>query len=410
VSRDRSAKAPRDRLPPGFGALWVTVAVDLVGFGIVIPILPLYAERFGASPATSGLLLASFSLAQFAAAPAWGRLSDRIGRKPVLLVSLAGTAAGSLVTAVAPGLLVLFLGRVLDGASGGSVAVAQAAATDLAPPPQRARLLGLLGAAYGVGFVAGPALGGLASVGGPRLPFLLAGALAALNAVVAARRLAEPRNPVPRPAEAAPASEPGAPRTPLLAAAFLMTASFAVFETTFALLAARRLALGGPAISALFVLAGVVVAATNARWVAPCVRRLGDVGTLRLGLAVEAAGLAVLATADVVAALVTGVALLAAGHGLAAPAATTAVAARVAPHRRGRALGEQQAATSLARIAGPVLAGIVFGRAGPTQAFVLGAALALVAAVATRLLHEPFAVAGGHLNPARAGVTGGAPG
>jgi MFS family permease len=188
----RRARTPtRAPLPGGFGTIWSTVAVDLVGFGIILPVLPLYAERFGASPATVGALFASFSVAQLLLAPVWGAVSDRVGRKPVLLVSLAGTAAGSLLTGVAGSLPVLFFGRVLDGASGASVSVAQAAVADLSEPDQRARLFGLLGAAFGLGFVAGPALGALAALGGPRVPFLVAAGVAGANALVALRRLPE---------------------------------------------------------------------------------------------------------------------------------------------------------------------------------------------------------------------------
>jgi DHA1 family tetracycline resistance protein-like MFS transporter len=151
--RRHSVRAP---LPRGFGTIWSTVAIDLVGFGIIIPVLPLYAERFGATPAVVGALFASFSVAQLLLAPVWGAVSDRIGRKPVLLLSLAGTAVGSLLTGLAGSLPLLFAGRLLDGASGASVSVGQAAVADVAEPGERARLFGLLGAAFGLGFVAGP--------------------------------------------------------------------------------------------------------------------------------------------------------------------------------------------------------------------------------------------------------------
>ncbi|MFM1751947.1 MAG: hypothetical protein RL119_909, partial [Actinomycetota bacterium] len=186
----RTARTP---LPKGFATLWTTVALDLVGFGIVVPILGRYAERYGASGFEVGLLFASFSLAQLICAPLLGRLSDRIGRKPVILISLLGTAVGSFITGAAGALWVLFLGRIIDGASGASVAVAQGAVTDIAPVSDRPRLLGLLGAAFGVGFVIGPALGGLASLGGTHVPFYVAGALALINAAVAWFRLPETR-------------------------------------------------------------------------------------------------------------------------------------------------------------------------------------------------------------------------
>src|SRR5256714_3911396 len=187
------SRGPRQPLPAGFGTIWTTVAVDLVGFGVVLPLLPLYAERFHASATTVGALFSSFSVMQLLFAPVWGRVSDRYGRKPVLVVSLAGTALGSLVMGLAPALWVLFLGRVVDGISGGSVSTAHAAVADMAEPGQRAPLIGLLGAAFGVGFVAGPAIGGLAALFGGRVPLLVAAAIAGVNAVVAIKRLPETR-------------------------------------------------------------------------------------------------------------------------------------------------------------------------------------------------------------------------
>src|SRR4051795_8277271 len=187
----RAGRSRRMNLPPGFGTIWTSVAIDLVGFGIVLPILPLYAKQFGASAVTASALIAAFSGAQLIFSPIWGRLSDRVGRKPILVLSLAGTAVASLVTGLAPAVWVLFLGRILDGISGASVSVAQAAVTDLAPPEERPRLLGLLGAAFGVGFVMGPAIGGLAALGGAHVPFFVAAAIAGVNALVAARRLPE---------------------------------------------------------------------------------------------------------------------------------------------------------------------------------------------------------------------------
>ncbi|MEI7546656.1 MAG: MFS transporter, partial [Actinomycetota bacterium] len=185
------SKAERTPFPKGYWTIWFTVALDLIGFGIVVPILGRYAQRFGASGLTVGLLFTSFSLAQFVCAPLLGRLSDRIGRKPVIVISLIGTAVGSFVTGAANVLWLLFVGRVIDGGSGASLAVAQAAVGDMAQPQDRPRLMGLLGAAFGVGFVVGPALGGLAALGGPHVPFYVAGTLAAINAVVAMVRVPE---------------------------------------------------------------------------------------------------------------------------------------------------------------------------------------------------------------------------
>src|SRR3954447_15515927 len=183
----------RAPLPAGFGVIWTTVALDLIGFGILFPVLARYTRDAGASPAVAGLVVASFSIAQLIFSPITGWLSDRIGRKPVIILSLAGTAAGSLLTGLAGSLWLLFLGRIVDGASGASVSVAEAAVTDVAAPEERARLLGLLGAAFGAGFALGPAIGGVAALVSHRLPFFIAAAIAAVTALVALKRLPEPR-------------------------------------------------------------------------------------------------------------------------------------------------------------------------------------------------------------------------
>lgn len=387
--RDRSGRPP---LPDGFGTIWLSVALDLVGFGIVLPILPLYAERFDASPAVIGLLVASFSLAQFVFSPIWGRVSDRVGRKPVLVLSLAGTAVGSLLTGIAGSLWLLFAARILDGISGASVSVAQAAVTDLAPPDQRPRLLGLLGAAFGLGFVAGPAIGALAALGGPHVPFFVAAALAAVNAVVAAVRLPETH----------PSSESGRAKRPYgsstapraggeasirreladyLLVAFVSLVAFSAFETTFALFGERRLGLQLAGTGVVFTAIGVLIAVANGLLVAPAVRRLGEPSTLRLGLALNAAGLAILPFVHSWTTLAPALVLLTTGQGLVTPTLSATVAGRVDAERRGAALGAQQSAGGLARVIGPVAGGFAFERIGVGAPYLGGSALLLVAIV-----------------------------
>ena len=160
-----------------------TVFLDLVGFGIVIPVLPLYAERFGASPLVIGLLLGVYSAMHCVFAPILGRLSDRIGRRPVLLVSVIGTSAGFLLMGLGHSLWVLFAARILDGITGGNISTAQAYIADVTAPDKRSHGMGLIGAAFGLGFIFGPALGGLLSHVSLAAPFLFASALAAANAV-----------------------------------------------------------------------------------------------------------------------------------------------------------------------------------------------------------------------------------
>lgn len=383
VSRVRPPATGRAPLPTGFASLWLAVAVDATGFGIVIPILPLYAEAFQVSPTMIGVLLASFSLAQFVAAPRWGRISDRFGRKPALLASLAGSALGALLTAVAPNLTILFIGRIIDGASGGSLTIAQAIAGDVARPEERTRLLGLLGAAFGLGFVAGPAIGGLAALAGQRIPFLVAALLTTANTALAAHRLVE-THPGGRRAREPQRTTRNRGPVSLLVVAFLCTVAFGAFETTFALLGARRLGLTVTGASLVFVAAGALVALANARLAAPAARRLGDLGALRLGLILDAAGLALLGVASSRSALGVAVVALAVGHGLVLPTLASTITTRVSEEHRGAALGSQQAAASLARVAGPLIAGATFGLLGPAAAFFTAAVAASWAAAMTR--------------------------
>jgi len=432
----RSSTKEREPLPKGFGTIWTTVAVDLVGFGIVLPILPQYAEKFGATPTTIGVLVASFSMAQLLFAPLWGRLSDRFGRKPVLLISLFGTALGSLLTGVASGvaggLALLFIGRIIDGASGASVSVAQASVADVAAPRDRARLMGLLGAAFGVGFVAGPAIGALGALIGPQVPFYLAASISLANALVAIRRLPEtsPAHrraavvatsaaavPVGGPTDAATDTsaveleaelervgtldgpQPGTPiesgaavgasasTSPkvdvavivrLIMVSFVGMVAFSGFEATFALLTDARFGLKLSGTGAVFTVIGLALVAVQVGLVGRVNDRLGESNTLRSGLVCNAVGLALLAVDGGWLTLVPSLMFLVVGQGLITPTLSSAVAGR-AGRARGSWLGWQQSAGGLARVIGPILAGVIFQQIGVGAPYVVGAVLALVA-------------------------------
>ncbi len=424
---NRRGGAERTPLPKGFGVLWVTVAIDLIGFGIVLPILPQYAERFGAGAALIGVLSASFSLAQLLFAPVLGRLSDRVGRKPLIILSLFGTAAGSLLTGVAGSIGILFLGRIVDGISGASVSVVQASVGDLAAPRDRARLMGLIGAAFGVGFVAGPAIGGLAALASPKLPFFIAAAIAAINGIVAIRRLPETAKGVAghplaiaevvaaREAEharisaeaeadgeniaSAPALDgPGivepahlvrpdddglppstrAVITRLIVVAFVGVVAFSGFEATFSLLAKERLGLELAQTAGVFAGIGVVLVAVQGGLVGPVTRRLGEHRTMQFGLLANALGLGLLAVDLGWPGLIPALLLLTVGQGLLTPTLSSAVAG-LAGRQRGQWLGWQQSAGGLARVIGPLVAGSLFEFSGVGVPYALGAALAVLA-------------------------------
>lgn len=375
VTTNRSRAAT----PSGFWVLWAVVAADLVGFGIVLPLLPVYADELGASPTSIGVLLASFSASQFVTAAFWGRRSDVIGRKPVLIMALIGSVIGSLATGFASSLSMLVVGRVIDGASGASAAVAYSAVADLAEPDQRPRLMGLIGAAYGVGFVVGPVIGALGAFIDPRAPFFFAAGVGVATTIAAAVRVSESA-PMER-----SVTSPSAVRRirtgDLIVASGLATVAFAAFETTLGLLVAHRFGFGFAAVAGLFGVTGIAVAVANARLVGPLAGRFGAATTLRAALVADAIGLVIVALSGAVALSVAAVVLVGAAHGVVGPALSSLLADRAEAGRRGREFGRQQSASAAARIVGPVVAGGLFGLAGDGSALIGASIVAVAAAV-----------------------------
>ena len=374
------AKKQRTPMPAGYWTIWTTVALDLVGFGIVVPILGRYAERFGANGLQVGLMFASFSIAQMVFAPILGRISDKVGRKPVIVFSLIGTAIGSFVTGAAGALWVLFLGRILDGASGASVAVAQGAVADIAPPEQRARLMGMMGAAFGVGFVVGPALGGLAALGGPHVPFYLAGTIAAVNAVAAMIRLPETK---PDTSHITEKHQRGSALSPALKrfalVGFLSMLGFAGFEATFSIWGQKQFGFTEGSASIVFVFVGVTLVAVQGGLIGPLTQRLGSRKLLRIGLSLVAVGLLLLGVTTTWPLLFVALFLLSLGQGISGPSGGALVAELAPVERRGEAIGYQQSTAAFGRVAGPVMAGALFDHVGISAPFLVSGLLIICA-------------------------------
>lgn len=372
------------------GIVVATVLIDLIGFGIVLPLLPLWAEEYGASPFQIGLLTASYALMQFLFAPVWGRLSDRYGRRPVILVSLAGSALSALLIGLAGTLAVLFVARILHGISGASYAAAQAYVADVTTREERARGMGLIGAAFGVGFVLGPAIGALFAHISPSMPFFVAAGLAAANLAVAAVRLPESRRPGPRPARAprlAVLRRAFARRDlgPLVLLSFVGTFAFVGMESTFALFGDRRFGYSPAEVGLLFAYIGVASVVAQGILVGRLVARHGEPAVLLWGLLGTGAGLALLAVSDALWLLLAALALLAAASGLVFATVTALVSLAADDDAQGGALGVVASTGGLARIAGPVVATLLFQHAGVSAPLLLGAALfALCAALAAR--------------------------
>jgi MFS transporter, DHA1 family, tetracycline resistance protein len=380
------------------GIVLLTVVIDLVGFGIVLPILPLWAETFGASPIEIGLLTASYSLMQVIFAPFWGRLSDRVGRRPVILVTLAGSAVSALVIGFAGTLWVLFLGRILNGVSGASYAAAQAYVADITTKEDRARGMGLIGAAFGIGFILGPAIGALFSLIDQSAPFFAAAALAAANFAWAWARLPESRTrtqaaPVGSRLEQLRRALASRDLGPLIGLSFIATFAFVGMESTFALLGDRRFDYGPAEMGLLFAFVGVAAAVGQGFLVWKLVKRHGEHAVLVLGLAGTAAGLGLMAVATSLPLMLAALAILGTTSGLAFATTSALISRAASDHEQGGILGITASVSGVARIAGPIVAGALFQNVDVAAPLVVGAFLtAACVLVAVRTAPRPATV------------------
>lgn len=282
-------------------AVFLVVQINVIGLGVVIPLLPFYAEQFGASPLVIGPIFASFGPSQFVGVPRLGWCSDRFGRRPILLLSLVGSVVGFVLLALAQSLAVIFLARVVDGATGGNISTARAVIADVTKAEDRARGFGTIGAAFGVGLILGPALGGFLAGFGCRVPAWTAAGMA-----VAAGALCWVWLPETKPAGATPHDWPWTDARRLLArptvARYLGTdlgwwTLFGAFQTTFPLFVAARLRYGATGTGLLLAYLGAINALVQLRLIGPIADRLGDRRTWSLGLGIATLGMAGLALA-----------------------------------------------------------------------------------------------------------------
>ncbi len=352
----------RSRSP--LAIIFVTVFIDLVGFGIVIPVLPLYAERFGASPLVIGMLLGVYSLMQFICSPILGRLSDRVGRRPVLLLSIIGTSIGFLLMGCAQTLWLLFLARIIDGMTGGNISTAQAYIADVTPPEQRSRGMGLIGAAFGLGFIFGPAIGGLLSHVSLAAPFFFAAILAAGNAAAVYFRLPESLSVERRRQAREHASiaeifkeAKGWSLAAVMATYFFGTVAFSLLTATYPLFTEHRFGYTAVQNGYIFAGQGLLGALIQGALLGWLLRIFSDKALVVMGTIVLAAGMLMLPMSATLPALLVATAAIAIGHSFMAAPLNGLASKKVSAASQGRMLGVMQATASLARIAGPVLGG-----------------------------------------------------
>jgi DHA1 family tetracycline resistance protein-like MFS transporter len=355
----RSSPPPartRATLPVLFGV----VIVDLVGFGIVIPVLPFYADAYGANAATLGLLFTCYAGAQFLCAPLWGRLSDRIGRRPVMLCTIAGTAASLLFLGLAGSLAGLFAARLLAGVFAANLSVASAYVADVTEEHERTRWMGMIGASFGIGFVLGPAVGGLLAPLGYATPMLAAAALSAANLAVAFTALREP----PRHA-ASPGASGGrlqALRDPLLrrlcASNLAFTIGVTQLEVVFAYFLRDRYGWDARHFGFLLVAMAVVMGTIQGGAMRPLAARFGERALVVGGSLLLAASFLALPFTGALPALLGVLVVAAVGRAILQPPLMSLASAAATPESRGRVMGAFQSSASLGRVVGPLAAGL----------------------------------------------------
>ncbi|HEX7294546.1 MAG TPA: MFS transporter [Pyrinomonadaceae bacterium] len=354
--------------------IFTTVFIDLVGFGIVIPVLPFYAEGsiFNATPRTVGLLFASYSIMQLIFSPILGGLSDRYGRRPVLLISIIGTGIGFLILGLANTLLLLFIGRILDGITGGNISTAQAYIADITTKENRAKGMGLIGAAFGLGFIFGPAIGGILSRWGIHVPFFFAAALCFANAILLYFTLPETVTP-DHPARASATTGRGIPQLIkslkqrrlgfVLITYFMFVVAFSIMTTSFSLYVMFRFGYDAQHTGYLFAYVGVISVIIQGGLIGRLVKRFGEIPLVVFGALCFSASLFAVPyvgpAAGGLAGLLIGGGVFSLGNSLATPALTSLASKSVSESEQGTVLGVTQSVASLARAVGPSLAAVL---------------------------------------------------
>jgi MFS transporter, DHA1 family, tetracycline resistance protein len=354
--------------------IFTTVFIDLVGFGIVIPVLPFYAEgtTFNVTPRTVGFLFASYSIMQLIFSPILGRLSDKHGRRPVLLASIIGTGIGFLILGFATTLWMLFLGRILDGITGGNISTAQAYIADVTTEENRAKGMGLIGVAFGLGFVFGPALGGILSRWGVGVPFLFAAGLCFANAILLYFTLPETVTP-DHPARVSAAGGRGwsqligALRNPrlgyILTIYFLFIVAFSIMTTAFSLYTMFRFGYDAQHTGYLFAYVGILAVIVQGGLIGKLVKRFGELALVIVGALLFAGSLFAVPfvgpQAGGLLALLVGGGLFSIGNSLSAPSLTSLASRSVGPAEQGGVMGVTQSVASLARAVGPALEAVL---------------------------------------------------
>jgi multidrug resistance protein len=372
--------------------VFTTILIDFIGFTVLIPVLPLYAKRLGASGFEVALILTVYAFAQLLFLPLWGWVSDRVGRRPVILVSLFGTVCSFIVLAFADSIGTIYLARALAGFFAASIGTAQAVVTDVTPPSERAGGMGVIGAAFGAGMVVGPMLGGLSAELDEKAPFYAVALLAALNFVVAWLRLPESRPQELRSPGWKELRDSLVP-TPLrlimavhdrriaffLYLFFHLFSAFAVLEALVTLYAGERFGQHALAVGLLFMWIGVVLFVTQGVLLRRLVQRTSETQLIVVGLVTMGLGLTGVALVPSFAWFYAVGSLIAFGNGITFPAFTSLYSKACEAENAGELLGQSQAMATTGRIVGPVLGGLLMDHWSLGAPFLIAGAMMFAA-------------------------------
>ncbi len=375
--------------------LFLTVFIDLIGFGMVIPFLPFYAREYGASGTMVGAVVGIYSIMQFFFAPVWGRLSDRSGRRPVILISLTASCTGYFLFGIAHGLGILFASRIIAGAGGANIGTAQAYIADTTTPENRAKGMGLIGAAFGMGFILWPPLSGILSavgthhgLAGNLLPGMAAAGLSLCALMIAFFVLGESKAPDVTVRSGLP---PQFDRRvwkemshhhmmlAIMATLFITLLSVAGMETSVTLHARDRFHFEQIDMAYLFFFMGVIVAGIQGGLIGRLARALGERKLVAIGAASFTIGLAMVPSVYRVSLLYVIAFFIAVGQGLCYPSLTSLVTKASPPKEHGSMLGLAAGIGSLARFLGPIISGFFYDLAKSPGAFYTGATLTAIA-------------------------------
>ncbi len=368
-------------------AVFLIVLVDVLGFTIILPLLPFYVEHFGAGPAVVGALMASYAACQLISGPFLGRWSDQIGRRPLLLLSQCGSCAGFLILAFAPSLPFVFLGRIIDGFTAGNISLAQATISDFTPPAERAKAFGKIGVAFSISFLIGPAIAGYLARFGYKVP-ILAGAALSLTSIIATATLlpSKPRDPDAPPARSLRVVDwrpilsafqvPGLRLR--LAQFFVFILSFSMYTSCLALFAGRRLTMDGKffgpsEVAYILAYGGLLGIILQMALMGRLVDRFGERRLVSGGLLAMVLGYGILSTASGLPVALAAVTFSSLGHGVLRPSLTSLVTQAAPRGEQGAILGVNQSMQATAQILAPLIGGSLI-QAGLTSTWALTAA------------------------------------